>query len=43
MSILLDSPVDALRQYVSFPSVSADKSFADGVSGAREFACSRLK
>lgn len=43
MSILLDSPVDALRQYVSFPSVSADQSFADGVSGAREFACSRLK
>ena len=43
MSILLDSPVDALRQYVSFSSVSADQNFAEGVTGAREFACSRLK
>ena len=43
MSILLDSPVDALRQYVRFPSVSADQSFADGITGARDFACSRLE
>ena len=43
MSILLDSPVDALRQYVEHPSVSADQKFASGVKGARDFACERLK
>ena len=43
MSILLKSPVDALRQYVQFPSVSADSKFANGVQGAREFACARLE
>ncbi len=43
MSILLNSPVDALRQYVQFPSVSADSKFANGVQGAREFACARLE
>jgi acetylornithine deacetylase/succinyl-diaminopimelate desuccinylase-like protein len=43
MSILLKSPVDALRQYVQFPSVSADSKFANGVKGAREFACARLE
>ncbi|MBT3668499.1 MAG: M20/M25/M40 family metallo-hydrolase [Opitutae bacterium] len=43
MSILLNSPVDALRQYVEFPSVSADSKFANGVIGARDFACDRLK
>ena len=42
MSILLDSPVEALRQYVEHPSVSADPSFASGVNGARNFACERL-
>jgi acetylornithine deacetylase/succinyl-diaminopimelate desuccinylase-like protein len=43
MSILLKSPIDALRQYVEFPSVSADSKFANGVKGAREFACARLE
>ncbi len=43
MSILLNSPVDALQQYVEHPSVSADSKFASGVVGAREFACLRLK
>ena len=36
MSILLDSPVEALRQYVEHPSVSADPSFASGDNGVLE-------
>ena len=43
MSLLLDSPIDALKKYVEFPSVSADSNFSDGVTGAREFACDQLK
>jgi len=43
MSALLDNPVGALKKYVSFPSVSADSCFAEGVSGAREFASSCLR
>lgn len=43
MSLLLDSPVEALKKYVSYPSVSADPAFLDGVTGARDFACSMLK
>ena len=36
-------PIDALKKYVEFPSVSADSNFSDGVTGAREFACDQLK
>ena len=43
MSILLKSPVDALREYVRQPSVSADPNFNAGVKGAREFAQARLE
>jgi acetylornithine deacetylase/succinyl-diaminopimelate desuccinylase-like protein len=43
MSILLQSPVDALREYVRQPSVSADPNFNAGVKGAREFAQARLE
>ena len=43
MSLLLDNPVEALKRYVAHPSVSADSSFASGVSGARDCACSMLK
>jgi len=42
MSLLLENPVKALKRYVAHPSVSADSSFADGVTGARECACSML-
>ena len=42
MSLLTD-PISVLREYVSHPSVSADSSFSDGVSGAREFAIARLE
>ena len=43
MSLLLENPVEALKRYVAHPSVSADSSFASGVSGARDCACSMLK
>jgi len=43
MSLLLDNPEEALKRYVSHPSVSADPSFSHGVSGAREFACELLR
>lgn len=43
MSDLLDDPVKALTEYVSFPSVSADSFFSDGICGAREFATARMK
>ena len=43
MSLLPDFPIDALKKYVEFPSVSADSSFSDGVTGAREFASGQLK
>jgi len=42
MNLLLENPVEALSRYVSFPSVSADSRFSQGVSGARDFACSML-
>lgn len=42
MSQLLNNPVEALTRYVEYPSVSADSSFAEGLRGAREFACDRL-
>ena len=32
MSILLQSPLDALRDYVHQPSVSADNNFKEGVN-----------
>ena len=43
MSEILENPVAALSQYVSFPSVSADSNFNEGVQGAREFATARLQ
>ncbi len=43
MSILIDSPVNALKDYVECASVSADPSFGEGVTAAREFAQARLK
>ena len=43
MSLLLESPVEALRRYVAHPSVSADSSFSEGVTGARDCACSMLR
>ena len=43
MSEILENPVAALSQYVSFPSVSADSNFNEGVEGAREFATARLQ
>ena len=43
MSLLLQDPVEALRRYVAHPSVSADSSFASGVTGARDCACTMLK
>ena len=42
MSNLLENPVQALSEYVSHPSVSADSSFAEGIVGARKFAHDRL-
>ena len=39
MSLLLEDPVAALKQYVAHPSVSADSAFAGG-AGARDCACS---
>ena len=43
MSEILENPIAALSQYVSFPSVSADSNFNEGVQGAREFATARLQ
>jgi len=43
MNMLLDSPVDSLREYVQQPSVSADQNFKAGVRGACQFAQDRLK
>ena len=34
MTDILENPVAALSQYVSFPSVSADSNFNEGVEGA---------
>ena len=42
MNDILEDPVAALSEYVSFPSVSADSNFNEGVGGAREFATARL-
>ena len=42
MNDILENPVAALSKYVSFPSVSADSNFNEGVGGAREFATARL-
>jgi len=43
MSILLNDPLQALKDYVAYPSVSADSAFSSGVAGARDFACSQLQ
>lgn len=43
MNSILEDPQEALRQYVSFPSVSADSSYAEGIAGARDFASDRLR
>ena len=42
MTDILENPVAALSKYVSFPSVSADSNFNEGVRRAREFATARL-
>ena len=42
MNMLLDSPIDSLREYVRQPSVSADQNFKAGVRGACQFAQDRL-
>ena len=42
MNSILENPKKALSEYVSYPSVSADSSYAEGVAGARNFACERL-
>ena len=42
MTDIRENPVAALSEYVSFPSVSADSNFNEGVGGAREFATARL-
>lgn len=43
MTDILNDPIKALTEYVSYPSVSADSSFLDGICGAREFATARLE
>ena len=43
MSDHLENPIKSLCDYVSFPSVSADSNFNDGVTEARNFAISLLK
>ena len=43
MTGILDDPIQALTEYVSHDSVSADSGFASGVAGARDFACERLR
>lgn len=43
MTSLLDNPAEALTEYVSHPSVSADSGFSAGIEGARDFACDRLR
>jgi acetylornithine deacetylase/succinyl-diaminopimelate desuccinylase-like protein len=43
MSILLNDPLQALKDYVAHPSVSADSAFSSGVAGARDFASSQLQ
>ena len=43
MSNHLENPVQSLCDYVSYPSVSADSNFNDGVAEARNFAISLLK
>jgi len=39
----LNDPLQALKDYVAHPSVSADSAFSSGVAGARDFACSQLQ
>ena len=43
MNSILENPQQALSKYVSFPSVSADSNYAEGIVGARDFACARLR
>lgn len=43
MTDILDYPIQALTEYVRYPSVSADSNFSAGVAGAREFATARLQ
>ena len=42
MNSILENPKEALTQYVSFPSVSADSNYSEGIVGARDFACALL-
>ena len=42
MNSILENPKQALIQYVSFPSVSADSNYSEGIVGARDFACALL-
>ena len=36
-------PIEALKEYIRFPSVSTDPAYADGMKGAREYATSLLQ
>ena len=36
-------PVEALKEYIRFPSVSTDPAYAEGMRGAREYAASLLE
>ena len=37
------NPVEALKEYIRFPSVSTDPAYADGMKGAREYASGLLE
>ena len=36
-------PIEALKEYIRFPSVSTDPAYADGMKGAREYATGLLQ
>ena len=36
-------PIDVLKDYIRFPSVSTDPAYADGMRGAREYATGLLE
>ena len=40
---MIKDPTEALKEYVSCPSISADSAYADGLTSAREFAAKQLK
>ncbi|MFQ3225639.1 MAG: acetylornithine deacetylase/succinyl-diaminopimelate desuccinylase-like protein, partial [Lentimonas sp.] len=36
-------PIEALKDYIRFPSVSTDPAYADGMKGARDYATGLLQ